>query len=194
MCNALLKAAGAALAIASIATTARASTVITFDDLASGTLVSTQYSSENVLFGGDPTVLTSPDYNYTDYPPVSEPNVVYSPSDGFIDVMPGAGVFSSVGAYASVGSGPLTLTLYDAANNVIGTTSIGVSLGFSTFIGLSAAGIARAEFTGASDYFTLDNVTVSSVPEASTWTMVLVSFVGLGIVGASARRTRGATA
>jgi hypothetical protein len=47
-------------------------------------------------------------------------------------------------------------------------------------------------FNGRNDpsYNTLDDVVVTaSVPEASTWAMMLVGFAGLGFAGFRARRT-----
>jgi hypothetical protein len=38
-------------------------------------------------------------------------------------------------------------------------------------------------------YYELDNVSVSVIPEASTWAMMLVGFAGLGFVSLRARRT-----
>ncbi len=37
----------------------------------------------------------------------------------------------------------------------------------------------------------LDNVSIESVPEPSTWGMMLISFAGLGLAGARASRKRG---
>jgi len=186
-----------AIALLAVGVTASAeagTTVITFDDLSEGALVSNQYAGVNVLFGGDGYILTYPDYNYSGYPPVSYPNVVYSASSGEIDVTPVSGTFSSVGAYASDYYG-LTETAYDALNNVIGTSSIGSSYGYSTWISVSAGGIAKVAFTGTADYYTLDNVTVTGgVPEASTWAMMLAGFAGLGFAALRGSRKTAAVA
>jgi hypothetical protein len=184
---------GVALSTMASAVAQAATTVITFDDLGAGVLVTNQYASENVLFGGDPTTLTYPGYNYSGYPYVSYPNVVYSPSDGYIDVSPVSSAFTSVGAYASDYYG-LTLTAYNASNVAIGSASIGNSYGYSTWIGVSAPGIAWAQFSGSPDFFTLDNVTVSSVPEASTWVMMGLGFAGLAFASYRGRRTATAIA
>jgi len=184
----------ALFAVGVTASAQASTTVITFDDLGDYVAVTNQYAAENVLFGGDTTTLQYPDYNYGGYPYVSYPNVVFSPSDGYIELMPVSGTFSSVGAYASDYYG-LTLTAYDASDNPIGSATIGNSYGYSTWISVSAPGIASVQFTGTPGYFTLDNVTVTGgVPEASTWAMMLAGFAGLGFAGLRAPRKTAAVA
>jgi PEP-CTERM motif len=163
---------------------AKAATVITFDSLSTYETVTTQYLAEGALFGGAPYVLTAPYYDYFDYPPFSEPNVIVSDS-GEVDITAVGGRFASFGAWATTGT-ELTETAYDASNNVVATVSLSENLGTNAFLNI-AGDIARVSFTGEADYFTLDNVTYTLVPEPSTWAMMLLSFASLGYV-ASRRR------
>jgi hypothetical protein len=78
-------------------------------------------------------------------------------------------------------------------NLVAGSLVTGATpLTFYTFDLGPGTGSDTIVFNGRNDpsYNTLDNVSVtSSVPEASTWAMMMLGFAGLGFAGFRARRT-----
>ena len=177
-------------------------TVIGFDDIPEGTIATNQFGG--VTFTGA-SVLTEGSELNSAYPPVSPPNVVYDYLDGIITLNFSTNV-DAVGAFVT-GDLPISESIFNGAT-LLGTTTtgganeVGSGTGLSPNIFLNLASstdITSAVFdngTGGteSDTFTLDNVTVdggaitvSGVPEPSTW---LLMIAGIGSIGVMLRRTR----
>lgn len=87
-----------------------------------------------------------------------------------------------------------TLSAYDSGNNLLGSVAIpnqvsSLPYPYTGFYTLNYSGISKVVLTGSnSDWIAVDNVT-AAVPEPESYAMLLA---GLGIMGAVARRRRGA--
>jgi hypothetical protein len=91
----------------------------------------------------------------------------------------------------------VTVRGYDAANALVDKASFQVSTSGPTLerfnwtnlasVTLSTSGGVPAGYNGGGTHVALDNLTINSsvsgVPEASTWVMMLAGFAGLGFVG-----------
>jgi hypothetical protein len=182
---------------------ARATTVLTFDDIPEFGIVSNQYSG--VTFTGASVLTEGASLNPV-YQPVSAPNVIYNYLDESITLDFTTDV-GSIGAYVT-GLAPVTLTAYDGTTVLgsvatSGTNYTGMGTP-NTFLSLAFGHITSAVFAtnvGYSDTFTLDNVTIrgttptiggpfsiaTGAPEPATWAMLVAGF---GVIGAAMRSRR----
>ncbi len=164
-------------------------TTIGFDDLASGTVVTNQYSG--VSFTGAEVLTEGTSLNST-YPPVSVPNVVYDYQTGIITATSTAGTWDFVGGYIT-GNRVITLYAYDSMGNLLGSeatpganyTGSGTGYSPNDFLSISAPGIAYATFHDGGNTFTIDNFEfgTSTVPEPTTlvvWSLLGSLALGLG--------------
>jgi hypothetical protein len=151
--------------------------VVTFEGLADGTVVTNQFSNLIFLNATIATAGPSGSLNADEFPPHSGENVVFD--DGGPMSISFIVPASTVSGFFNYGT-RLTLTAFDSSNNVIGTTTsafnsnLGVTgdpgshpnevLSFSFVSGISRIVIA-GDPEGTS--FTLDDLTVATVPEPS---------------------------
>jgi hypothetical protein len=158
--------------------------VIDFEGLADGTVLLSQYGLTDGATFSNAIVLTAGiSLNEFDFPPLSGTNVA-SDSGGAMSVGFSLPVLS-VGGYFTY-LAPLTITAYDAANNVVATatsaypanntycTAAGCNPSPNEFISVSfSQGISAVTFAGdpAGGSFTVDNLTYTlpsdAVPEPS---------------------------
>jgi hypothetical protein len=187
-----------ALAMGVASTAASADTTLGFDDIPEGTVAAAQYNGL-VITGG--SVLTLDSILNPEFPPHSDPNVLYNYADGNISILFTTAV-DSIGGYIT-GNEVVTLSAYNGAT-LLGTIATSgpnyVSSGGSPneFLQLLFPTITSAVFSGATGFentYTLDDltvggtITVNGVPEPATWAMMLLGF---GAIGASMRRRRSA--
>ena len=184
-----------------IASTASATSInINFDSLPSGPIAAGAFS--DVVFTNATAFSTGFE--------ASAPNSIFSTSSGVLFGQADAvGVtFNTPASFASivglnVGFNGLTLNAFDAANNLIATTTVfgtteggtaGVNPPGETFtLSVSAANIARLEIfqpiTSFNDTIVLDNFSAeigrAAVPEPASLTLL-----ALGLVGTAVRRRR----
>ena len=164
-----------------------ATTTIDFEGYASGTTITNQYADKGVTFNGA-SILKSPGYNYTQYPPHSGLDVIYNPAGDI--VLTFSSLVSDLSAYAST-STPLTLSAFAADGSLLGTSTLMANLYSSSLISFSGTGIASARFSSSSpasralDDISFTPVVTGAVPEPATWAMM---FLGLGAVGFAMRR------
>ncbi len=95
-----------------------------------------------------------------------------------------------LGDWVPLGSGTVTMNIFDAAGNLLGSVSdddIG-PIGQGPELSFSMAGIHRVEFfsnnaTVGFDNFEFGNLVfaTSAVPEPGTWAMMLVGFAAIGL-------------
>ena len=135
------------------------------------------------------------------------------PGSGTIDASPtgSTGVWSIDTITGIVNGSDITGTsTFDGADNLLFTngfafvslsgisfvTAAGQSVNiYSTFgQGTPPTGNAYSEFTSNPGGFGVGHFTLTAVPEASTWAMMLAGFAGLGIAGYGASRKRGGAA
>lgn len=181
-----------------LAPQAHADSVLTFDDIPDGGIVTNQYNGVTITGA---SVLTEDSSLNPAFPPFSDPKVVYDYLDGTITLDFTTSV-DSIGAYVT-GNVPITLSAYDGTT-LLGTVAtpganfLGAGLGFdpNIFISLAFPTITSAIFTngeGFGNTFTLDNVTiggdvtVNGVPEPASWALMIA---GIGMVGAGLRGRR----
>jgi hypothetical protein len=105
---------------------------------------------------------------------------------------------NAVGGFINFAPGPQMIAVYDTAHNLIESYDPNLSIGGTRtsfadsvfFIGFSeSTPIAYFELTGT--FIGITTLTVSAVPEASTWAMIIVGFLGIGFM---ARRTKSQSA
>jgi hypothetical protein len=164
-------------------------TTITFDELANGTSVTTQYQSLGVLVSG---VTTFNGY-FIGLPTPSNPNMVYS-ERGLMEFSFNhyiSGPVQTVSAYVLGLNTNAGLFAFDANNNLLGQALLPGNMESAT-LSLTSSGnsIARLEVRGPGSSYFLDNLsfgTVAAVPEPETYAMLLV---GLGIIGGIAQRRK----
>jgi hypothetical protein len=181
----------AALGVLAFAQQAHATTVLNFDTLADGTVLSNEYAG--VTFTGASVLSESGSLN-PQFPPVSGENVAYDYLDGSITLNFSSAVHS-IGGYVTANE-PITLSAYNGAT-LLGTTLLASanSTAFgtpNTFLSLAFPTITSAVFsngTSLGNSFTLDNVTIgAAVPEPTTWAMLMLGFGAVGAVLRSRRR------
>lgn len=158
---------------------------ITFEGLGEGTSVTNQFSG--VLFSNATVLTAGTTLNEFEFPPSSGANVVFD-NGGPLSIAFLAPVLS-VGGHVTYAT-QLTITLYDASDNVIGTftsafnnnMALSGDLGsqFNEIFSFSfASGISRMTISGnpVGDSFTLDDLTfsqsASEVPEPASIVLIL---------------------
>lgn len=181
---------------------ARAATVIGFDDLAGSEVVTTQYAAlgvtfSNVLVLQAITGVTSPPnvvYALGSGPPFGGFPKLATPSQAFFD----APVLSVALSGFSVGGNGFRLEAYDGGGVLVDFAEhIGVGFGMDDVEILTVSGTAIREvrwFQPLSvsnegvffDDFTFDNG--AAVPEPATWAMLVLGF---GLAGGMMRRRAG---
>lgn len=100
-------------------------TLISFEDLAEGTIVSDQYSNLGVIFTGMPQVLTIPNYAYGDFPPHSGSSVIAglvndSVTVTFAQSVQNVSIYGSIGRSGFIGDMPRYLTMTATAFDDMG--------------------------------------------------------------------------
>ncbi len=188
--------AALALALGAVSTAASADTTLGFGDVPEGTVASTQYNGL-VITGG--SVLTLDSILNPDFPPNSDPNVLYNYANGDISILFTTAV-DSIGGYIT-GNQVVSLSAYNGAT-LLGTIStsgpnfVGSGGTPNEFLQLMFPTITSAVFSGVNgdaNSYTLDDlvvggtITVNGIPEPATWAMMLI---GLSAIGASVRRRR----
>jgi hypothetical protein len=74
----------------------------------------------------------------------------------------------------------INATNYPVLNPANGSQALGGSAYVNIFDSLNITGIT---FASGSKAFEFDNLTIAAVPEASTWAMMILGFLGLGFLG-----------
>jgi hypothetical protein len=195
----------AATVITCFGTVPGSATLINFDNLAAGTLVTTQYASDGVVFsdaaGPDIADLGS-NYGLTGYSP---PNVLFvnqHQSDDSGDLRLDFSVSITSVTFLGFLSDDyyLTAIAYGAGGTLLGTTNFspapayGVATPYTisetspiSYLLLTTHPAFEPSFFGN---FSIDNLSFAgaTVPEASTWAMMLIGFAGLGFAGYRQRR------
>lgn len=168
---------------------------IDFEGLTDLTPVTNQYSSIGVDFSGATVLTAGISLNEFEFPPYSGSNIVFD--DGGPMTLAFNTPLLDFGAYFTY-STPLTLSFYDALNNLEGT----VNSAFSNNTALSGdpgsspneflnfvwnSGISSVIIAGdpAGGSFTMDDLTATSVPEPST-----LLLLGSGVIGLIGWRKR----
>jgi hypothetical protein len=135
------------------------------------------------------------------------------PGSGTISASPtaGTGVWSIDSITGIVNGSEITGTsTFQGADNLLFTngfaftstvgisfvTAAGQSVNIFSFFGQMTppTGNAYGEFTSNPTAFGVGHFTLTAVPEASTWAMMLVGFAGLGVAGYRISQKRGAAA
>lgn len=148
-------------------------TVLTFDDLPDGTVLTTQYQSLGVTAAGA-TVL---DDLYSPWPAHSAPNVVYAPAGliTFTFAPAVTGSLQSVSAYVS-GYSAVGLYAYDASGTVLGQTLLPTNGGANVMLAFTSPGnpIASVQIHDGGGTFVVDDLTFTGAPNYT------VTALGLG--------------
>lgn len=149
--------------------------VINFDNLHTGEIVDNQYLDLGVDFNSAPAVLTLGDGLDPTFPPLSGNNLIFNYASDAIRVNAVNSVWDSVGAYVT-GREEVTLTAFDANNQVLGMVSTGganylnakTGLSPNIFLKVVATNISYVKFMAqsenSSNSFTLDNFTFEPDP------------------------------
>jgi hypothetical protein len=191
-----------AVTLAAFPASSHADELLTFDELAPFTVVTSQYAGVN--FAGAAVLTVGLDLD-PHFPPASGLNVLYN-TVGALSL-----VFSSPVSYfqgAFTYNSGLTLQGFDALNNPLATTIGAFSANYigsgnapNEVLSVTAANIRKVVVTGgAGNNFTLDNAqftgsTVNSaVPEPSELTLLGAGLAMLGLAAFSTRRRAQAAA
>jgi hypothetical protein len=165
--------------------------VITFDNLPDGTIVTDQFPG--VSFTGAQVLTAGVDLN-PNFPPVSNPNVVFDFLNGTITATFTTPV-TSVGAFVT-GNTSITETIFSGAT-MLGSVStgganfIGADTGLppNIFLGISSFGITSAVFTDTGNSFTLDNFTFTPVPSPTPTNLRITDIIPFSDSGESVQNS-----
>ncbi|MHA2374634.1 MAG: DUF7507 domain-containing protein [Candidatus Thorarchaeota archaeon] len=151
----------------SIEVTKVAHSILTFEDL-----VHEQYLEDHYVgltFSTGTWCYEKPYYNWEPYPPHSGTNVIGNPVTGSIRIDFDFTV-SMVGAWFVTDGTTVILEAYDAANNLLVSSSVSSGFYNIEYAELQASGIKYVVFYDAANYWGIDDLTY--VPETATWLVV----------------------
>jgi hypothetical protein len=161
--------------------------LLNFEGFPDGTAITTQYPG--VTFSHATVLTAGVSLNEFEFPPHSGSNVVFD--DGGPMLISFGAPVTAVSGYFTYGE-LLTLTAFDALNNPVGSVSsaffnneaLSGDLGSSPneFLQLTfAGGISSVTFAAdsAGGSFTLDDLTVSAVPEPASLVLLLTVLAGV---------------
>lgn len=140
-----------------------ASTTITFDDLPSGTNLTTQYQSSGITASG----VVILDASLTSIPAISAPNIAYSP-DGLMIFSIDIANVSTVSAYVS-GPANTGIFAYDSSDNLVGQASL-TAPALNTLLSITTSGnpIARVDIHDGGATFAIDNFSFTTADPVLT--------------------------
>lgn len=187
------------LLLMAVSTTISKASPITFEGLTDGTAVTNQFS--NLLFLNATIATAGTSLNEFEFPPHSGSNVVFD-SGGPMSISFLVPV-TSVSGFLTYGT-QLTITAFDASNNVLGTLTSAFNnnealsgdagshsnefFSFSVVSGISRITISGDPLGGS---FTLDDLTFNTaapMPEPASLFLLLGAFGGLSIFRLRRRR------
>ena len=154
-------------------------------------------SSNIPVFTGNPVLFdtgTTSGQNaapYGDTTQYASVGTIETPSTSILTL---AGVYNYVGLYWGSIDGYNSLTITDASgDHIVNAANFGSVLtpaignqgpGGSLYVNIfSYSAITKLTFFSDQKAFEFDNLTVAAVPEASTWAMMILGFLGLGFLG-----------
>lgn len=179
------------LLIALTASSVRATTIITFEDLpdayfysAGDQNIGTYYAG--ITFGPNVTGLSVSrfgGYDNSGFPPESGDVVIWDATDATITIS-FASPLDSFGIWYTTYD-PLTLQTFDSSSNLldtaVGTPNTDGTTGTTSFLSLSDAGISSVTLTSTPGYFTLDDMTIDpapgAIPEPSSWPLLALGLL-----------------
>jgi hypothetical protein len=186
---------GAAMLIGLVAPSAQAGYVVDLTQEAGGVLATGggRIDLTGLIFqgNGSDTASLLPDFGQVSTGPAFPPTI--SPTDVYFGITGPESFGSGTGAAASSGSGELVgiVATTDHLETPHGYVSDAFLSDTSTYSGATFASLGvkpgRYEWSwgsGANQNFTL---VIGTVPESSTWAMMLLGFAGLGLAGYRAR-------
>jgi hypothetical protein len=176
--------AGVALAALFSACAQAAPVVVTFDDLPDGS-VPDGYGGIN--WNSNWQVYSEPQDPYNPESPPARIYTNYSLHPGgnyeavsfdFLTPAVFNGAYFSGGYYTGV-----TFELFNGAS-LVATSATLYQTATPTFLASGYGGtVTSVAILGYNGYYVADNITYSSVPEPSTWVLMLAGFAGLGFAG-----------
>jgi hypothetical protein len=146
---------------------------ITYDGVVfsqSGALSDGDFFNVGVGFSSDPAVLSSQQQS------VGEPNILIT--------LPGTATSLSLN-YGTFDGSNVTFALSSGGTFTQGSTGNGYAV--PDFFSVSGS-FSSVLVTSTDSVLSLNNLTYSAVPEASTWAMMLLGFAGLGYAGYRSRK------